>query len=232
MQKITTPDGSVTFHNEEFDEAYHSKSGAKEEAVKKFVEPCLIKEIAKTGKLKILDVCFGLGYNTAAAIDAALEENPNCMIDVVGLEKDHMILEIASFLDAPFSHFYVIQDAIKNNYIYNKNNLKIPLVLPKELLIAKQLVIQIVLGDATKTIKEVTGEFDAIFFDPFSPKKCPELWTEEMFRECHRLLRKNGRLATYSCARIVRDNMHAVGLTIIDGPKVWRRGPSTIGVKE
>ena len=55
-----TPDGSVTFHNPEFDEAYHSKSGAKEEAVEKFVKTCLIREIAKTGKLRILDFCFGL----------------------------------------------------------------------------------------------------------------------------------------------------------------------------
>ncbi len=215
MEKIITPDGSVTFHNTEFGEAYHSKSGAKEEAVEKFVKTCLIREIAKTGKLRILDFCFGLGYNTAAAIDAALEENPSCVIEVVGLEKDPQILQTITEIEAPFACFPFIQEAVKNNYVYNKNNLKI----------------QIVLGDAAMCVKTITNEFDAIFFDPFSPKKCPVLWTEDVFRECYRLLRKDGRLATYSCARVVRDNMRSVGFTVIDGPTLWRRGPSTIGVK-
>lgn len=221
MQQIKTPDGSVTFHNTEFDEAYHSKSGAKEEAVKKFVEPCQIKEIAKTGSVKILDFCFGLGYNTAAAIDAILEENPTCKIEVIGLEKDPKILEITTDLDAPFTHFALIQEMIKNNYKYKDENIKIKLIL----------------GDAVQTITILSEQskeresFDAIFFDPFSPKKCPELWTEEVFRECYRLLNKNGRLATYSCARVVRDNLKKAGFTIIDGPKLWRRGPSTIALK-
>ena len=222
MQKIITPDGSVTFHNTEFDEAYHSKSGAKEEAVEKFVKPCLIREIAKTGKLRLLDFCFGLGYNTAAAIDAALEENPNCVIDVVGLEKDPQILQTITEIEAPFACFSKIQETVKQDYVYNKNNLKI----------------QIVLGDAVETVKilsersEERESFNAIFFDPFSPKKCPHLWTEEVFLVCYQLLKKDGRLATYSCARVVRDNMRAVGFSVIDGPQLWRRGPSTIGIKE
>ncbi len=216
MQKIITPDGSVTFHNMEFDEAYHSKSGAKEEAVEKFVKPCLIRETAKTGRLRILDFCFGLGYNTAAAIDAAREENPDCIIEIVGLEIDEEMLAVLPSLPNSFHSYNCIKEAIKNNYNYNKNNLKI----------------QIVIGDASETVKQLSRSFDAIFFDPFSPKKCPELWTEEVFRECYRLLRKDGRLATYSCARVVRDNMRSVGFTIIDGPQLWRRGPSTIGVKE
>ena len=39
MKQVTTNDGSITFLNEDVDETYHSHSGAKEEAVKKYVEP-------------------------------------------------------------------------------------------------------------------------------------------------------------------------------------------------
>jgi tRNA U34 5-methylaminomethyl-2-thiouridine-forming methyltransferase MnmC len=220
MQKIITPDGSVTFHNEQFDEAYHSKSGAKEEAVEKFVKPCLIQEIAKTGRLRILDVCFGLSYNTVAAIDAALEENPNCKIEAVGLEIDEEILKAITEIDAPFTNFFMMQEAVKNKenscYKYENKNVKI----------------EILLGDATKTIKTITKEFDVVFLDPFSPKKCPQLWTAEFFAEIYKRMAKNSRLATYSCARVVRDNLKAVGFTVIDGPQLWRRGPSTIGIKE
>lgn len=216
MQKILTPDGSVTFHNPDFDEAYHSKSGAKEEAIKKFVEPCQIKELAKTGSIKILDVCFGLGYNTAAAIDVALQKNPSCHIEVIGLENDEGILQEILSLEDSFASYGMIKECVRYNYSYNKKNIQI----------------KIIIGDALQTIKQVTGEFDAVFFDPFSPKKCPALWTETLFRDMYQRMKKDGRLATYSCARVVRDNMKTAGFTVFDGPKLWRRGPSTIGIKQ
>ncbi len=220
MKKIITPDGSVTFHNEQFDESYHSRSGAKEEAVKKFVEPCHIKESAKKGKIRILDVCFGLGYNSVAAIDAALEEDPNCIIEVVGLEIDPKILQAITEIDAPFTNFSMIQEAVKNKdnnrYKYEKENIKI----------------EILLGDATETIKEIEQEFDVVFLDPFSPKKCPQLWTAPFFAEIYKRMAPQARLATYSCARVVRDNLKAAGFIVSDGPQLWRRGPSTIAVKE
>jgi tRNA U34 5-methylaminomethyl-2-thiouridine-forming methyltransferase MnmC len=45
-------------------------------------------------------------------------------------------------------------------------------------------------------------------------------------------MKPNSRLATYSCARVVRDNLKNAGFQIFDGPKLWRRGPSTIAVKK
>jgi tRNA U34 5-methylaminomethyl-2-thiouridine-forming methyltransferase MnmC len=216
MQRIITPDNSVTFHNPHFDEAYHSKSGAKEEAVKKFAEPCQIAGFAKKGNIRILDICFGLGYNSAAAIDAALAVNSHCKIEVVGLEIDEEILyEILNMPDS-FACYPLIKETIKNNYNYTKDNLHITLIL----------------GDAVQTIKQIKGEFDAVLLDPFSPKKCPQLWTKEFFDDIYSRMKPNSRLATYSCARVVRDNLKNAGFQIFDGPKLWRRGPSTIAVKK
>ena len=50
MKKVTTNDNSVTFYNEKYSEHYHSTSGAEEEAIKKFVEPCNIEKLAKKKK--------------------------------------------------------------------------------------------------------------------------------------------------------------------------------------
>ena len=50
----------------------------------------------------------------------------------------------------------------------------------------------------------------------------------EFFKEIKRLMNPGAILTTYSCARIVRDNMKAVGLTVEDGPVLGRRGPATI----
>ena len=42
---------------------------------------------------------------------------------------------------------------------------------------------------------------------------------------------KESILATYSCARIVRDNLKEAGFEVFDGPSVGRRAPSTIAKK-
>ena len=82
-----TKDGSYTFFSNEFNEAFHSFYGAKQEAEIKFVVPTKLREIAqKQDKIKLLDICYGLGYNSAAAIEAIWQINPQCQIELIALE--------------------------------------------------------------------------------------------------------------------------------------------------
>ena len=84
-------------------------------------------------------------------------------------------------------------------------------------------------SDARETIKLIPKEIvDAVFLDPFSPKTCPELWTKEFFENIHKTMKKDAILATYSCARVVRDNLKAAHFRVEDGPCIGRRAPSTI----
>lgn len=205
LKQKMTDDSSITLFSEKYQEHYHSTKGAVEESFEKFVKPCKIAELAKNGKIRILDVCFGVGYNSAAAIDVALESNPDCVIEIVGLENDQNIIDEIKNMNPAFKHYDIIK---------GKADEKIKL--------------KILLGDARERIKELTEKFDAVFFDPFSPKVCPELWTKEFFAQVKRLMKQYAILTTYSCARIVRDNMKAVGLTVEDGPVLGRRGPATI----
>ena len=62
-----TQDGSFTFFSTEFNEAFHSHYGAKQESFLKFAVPTRLPILAETGFVRLLDVCYGLGYNTAAA---------------------------------------------------------------------------------------------------------------------------------------------------------------------
>ncbi|AJF61069.1 TPA: tRNA (5-methylaminomethyl-2-thiouridine)(34)-methyltransferase MnmD [Candidatus Woesearchaeota archaeon] len=218
MEKVETGDGSPTFYSEKYGETYHSKSGALEETFGKFIRPCRIKELAKTGRVRIFDICFGLGYNAIAAIDAALEENENCEIYLVSLEKE-LILDRLKELNPCLTHYHIIEklqfDPINNSYTYEEKN----------------IYLRIKIGNAKETIKTLKGSFDAVFLDPFSPKKNPELWTEEFFREIFRRMNKGSILSTYSCARIVRDNLRSAGFEVSDGPSIGRRAPSTIAKK-
>ena len=55
--------------------------------------------------------------------------------------------------------------------------------------------------------------------------------TEELFTEMYRVMKNSAILATYSCARLGRDNMAKANLVYDNGPCVGRRGPGTIATK-
>jgi len=215
VKKIITNDGSATFYNDEYKEAYHSVSGAVEKSFKKFVEPCKIKALAAKGDVRILDICFGLGYNCAAAIDAALEENSNCRIEIISLEKDKNILSSLNKLNPKIKNYHLIKELVmKKGLKLNENNIRI----------------KVILGDAANTIKKINGKFNAVFLDPFSPPKNPELWTADFFREINRIMDKDAVLSTYSCAKKIRESLSKAGFDVFDGPVVGRKSPGTIAV--
>ncbi len=83
---IKTSDGSNTFYSDEFGEWFHSREGACNEAQKTYVEAANIAQKAQQKNLSILDVCYGLGYNTAAALDTIWRVNLQCCVDLRGLE--------------------------------------------------------------------------------------------------------------------------------------------------
>ena len=216
MKKIITADNTESFLNEKVGETYHSQTGAVEEALKKYAIPCKIRGLAKTGNLRILDVCFGMGYNSAMAITVALEENPNCEIEVIGLEKDFEIINKIQEVNPPIKFFGNYKRLNIKNLEFKEGNVSV----------------KVLLGDARETVKELEKEFfDAIFYDPFSPKTMPELWEVSLFENMYRVMKNSGILATYSCARLIRENMSKAGLVYDDGPIVGRRGPGTIATK-
>lgn len=199
MKEIITKDGSITFHNENYDEAYHSLTGAEEEAREKYAKPTQIKQ-----NDTILDICFGLGYNSAAALDVTTN------IEITAIENDPKILQEILKLQTTFKHFDIIKKTVEKQ--------------PTQ--------INLIIDDARKAIKILPqNHFNLVFLDPFSPKKCPELWTEEFFRDIHNTMKEGATLITYSCARIVRDNLKKVGFEVTDGPCVGRWAPSTIAKK-
>lgn len=203
MKATKTQDNSYTFFNEEYQENYHSITGALEEAQKKFIQPLKVHD----GQT-ILDICFGLGYNTFAAIENAKH------LKIIALEKDAVVLNELQSLD--INKTYEIIKKVAKEKRYKDTNYDI----------------QLIIGPAEATIKGIKETFDCVFLDPFSPKKNPELWTKEFFQEIYKRMKPGAQLATYSCARIVRDNLKAAGFLVRDGPRVGRRGPSTIAIKE
>lgn len=199
-----TDDGSFTFFSTEFGEAFHSSQGAKAEAFAKFARATQLAEKAKQSQLRLLDVCYGLGYNTAAALETIWAVNPACQIEVYGLELDATVPQAAiapALLESWSPQVQPVLQALAIDHHYTTPNLHA----------------QLLLGDARQTIQmlqQMQFQADAIFFDPFSPRRCPQLWTVEFFTAVSRCLTPTGRLATYSRSACVRSAMLSAGLSI------------------
>ncbi|AFY79377.1 MAG: hypothetical protein IGR93_08510 [Hydrococcus sp. C42_A2020_068] len=215
----STADGSFTFFSNEFGETFHSSCGAKQEAERKFVEPCQLREKAKANNsLKLLDICYGLGYNSAAALETIWTANPDCRVELIALELDRLVPRQAIAEQLLVRWLPPIPDLLEElaeNYRVKTCRLDARLLI----------------GDAREKIQQVQQsgfQSDAIFLDPFSPPKCPQLWTVEFLAIVARCLKPDGRLATYSCAASVRTALQLAGLRVGASNSVGRRSPGTV----
>jgi tRNA U34 5-methylaminomethyl-2-thiouridine-forming methyltransferase MnmC len=78
--------------------------------------------------------------------------------------------------------------------------------------------------DARKVIKTLNSPYQAVFLDPFSPSKSPELYSVEFLRHLASLLAPEGRILTYTSAAPVRSALLEAGLEVGEGPWVGRKG--------
>ena len=68
-----TNDGSVGLFNTDFDDIYHSATGALTEAYEKFIYPVDFDSLLKKKSIKVLDICYGIGYNTKSFLNFLFE---------------------------------------------------------------------------------------------------------------------------------------------------------------
>ncbi|NEQ99982.1 MAG: hypothetical protein F6K30_25325 [Cyanothece sp. SIO2G6] len=227
LEPEKTADGSYTFFSSQFNEAFHSRQGARLEAEQKFVGPAQLAKLAAGTTVCLIDVCYGLGYNTAAALDTIWQINPQCHVQWYGLELDVTVprTAIAHHLLDQWTHpiaQYLTQLANSESESCSRVTATTS---------PHPFTAHLLWGDARQTIQQVIGaEFkaDAIFLDPFSPANCPQLWTVEFLANVVRCLAPTGHLATYSCAAAVRTALQLAGLQLGATPGVGRKSPGTI----
>lgn len=83
-----TNDGSVGLFSPEANDIYHSTYGALTEAYEKFILPSdFEKFFRKNSEIKILDICFGIGYNSKSFLNKLLEIIYNYTIDTNNISK-------------------------------------------------------------------------------------------------------------------------------------------------
>jgi chorismate dehydratase len=203
---ISTGDGSISFYNLTYKQAYHAKSiGTFTESLHKFVIPSGVIEKLKKGHVRILDICLGIGANLAVTFHEIekLDIPKEHRLQIVSLEKDHSLVQLiqkTASLTPPDGY------RILRKLLYEGT--------------CGRYGLDVMYGDAVNSLDRIQAPFDAVYFDPFSKRKNAEMWTESVFRNLHRVLKDDGRVVTYSCAKGVREDMKKAGFAVSDIPRL------------
>ena len=203
---ITTSDGSTTIHLPDWDENYHSKHGAIQEAKHVFIENGL--SLFQDKSIAILEIGFGTGLN--AFITFLESKKLNIAADYVGVEaypissEEILSMNYVNELNAK-SDSKIFEQMHTSNW-EEKTILSDTFCLTKR----KQFFADI----------EDVAQFDLIYFDAFGYRVQPELWSTEIFQKMYNALKPNGVLVTYAARGVVKRSMIEVGFTVekLPGP--------------
>ena len=224
LKKHTTKDGSLSLYSLSFEEGFHDKDGALRESIDKYLLPAQLENFSDSEKIVVLDVCMGLGYNTGCILEKLLQSN--IKVNWHGLEIDQRPLDIGlsekifkkTWSPKVLNFFNCLNESGRWIEGFHEGTIH--------------------WGDARQTIHEIKDslKFDLILLDPFSPQKCPELWSEEFIFSLSKKLSIEGRLITYSSAASIRASLKRAGLKIYStvpsksNNKKWSMG--TVAMKK
>ncbi|MEM4526060.1 MAG: MnmC family methyltransferase, partial [Methanothermobacter sp.] len=192
--------------------------GAITEAYEKFVKPSQLED---KRNIKVLDICSGLGYNSAALIDHI--EADNIIIHMI--EASPEVIGAGVLVPSPIPSHEIIKRAYEEWLIRN-GWARFQMVSTK---IPDNISIKVFCEDARKILPSLPqGYYDAIFLDAFSPYRSPELYSLEFILELARVIKDDGILTTYTSAAPVRSAMIEAGFHICEGPRFGRKRGGTI----
>jgi len=197
---VLSRDGSYTAYSRMFNEHYHStKDGALHESLGKHVIPAFEAQKGKA-ELTILDICFGLGFNTLATLYYADQNRLPTRLRIFSPELDgELVRSLASF---PYPEIFepykaVIASLSREGYYRDE-----------------RLEIRLFIGDAREYLGSCGERFDIVYQDAFSPAVNPILWTREYFADVSGVMKDDAVLTTYSTALKTRLALHENGMNL------------------
>jgi tRNA U34 5-methylaminomethyl-2-thiouridine-forming methyltransferase MnmC len=226
-----TDDGSPTLVQTSTDDSMHSGCGALAETRHVYLFGSGAESrLASKQSTRVLELGFGTGLGWMVTAQAAIEyQSP---LYYLALESDlppaavirqldwHRFIDNSDLVDATLQWFADAEAATARQT-----------AIPQLLL--GDLILEVSLGDAVDwccgplhhPYKQPGHQFDAIYFDPFSPESSPRLWQSDIFSTMHAVAKPDGRLASYCVNRQVRDAMKAAGWNVgkIPGPSGGKR---------
>lgn len=203
---IRTGDGSYTLWHGTVGENYHSSHGAVNESMHVFIKAGLA--MVERPVVRVLEVGLGTGLNLLLTWIRCLEGK--CSVDYTALEpfplNRDVLAQLAHCEDLawpglhePFMQLMTAPEGEKQQM--SGGSCFVRLGTPVAVFEAKEV-------------------FDVVYFDAFSPRHQPEMWTTEVFSKVFNALVPGGILVTYCAQGNARRNMQAAGFLVerIQGP--------------
>ena len=221
--EVLTKDGSYSLKSVFFQENFHSLLGALEETRLKFTTPSDVQRF-KGKSVNVLDICFGLGYNSASLIDELIKQESYLNLYALEINKKPLEYSLSnkSFLKLwPPKIKKIFESLLRKDYFEDQF-----------------CKCNILWGDAREKINLIPSDvkFDLIYLDGFSPQKCPQVWTIEFLSKLTEKLNPQGHLITYSSSAAVRKTLRNLGLELfnikpsLNEINFWSQG--TVAIKK
>lgn len=203
---LQTLDGSTTIHLPDWNESYHSKHGAIQEAYHVFIKNGL--NTFNCQPVCLLEIGFGTGLN--AFITYLEAKKSNQKIDYYGVEAYPISTEEISQMN------YVTElNATSEREVFK-------LIHDCEWELNNKIAALFALTKRKQFFEQINDEdkFDLIYFDAFGYRVQPELWSTEIFRKMYKSLKSKGTLVTYAARGVVKRSLIEVGFKVekLPGP--------------
>lgn len=211
---VPTKDGSNTLFSANYNQHYHNvDDGAIQEALYKHVIPALDFHEGKS-HLSILDICFGLGYNTFATLYYIVKNKLPLQVTIYSPELDAELIDSLKNFTYP-KEFESIQPIIQS-------------LLQTHTYKDEQFCIHLFIGNAREYVKTLNN-MDIVYQDAFSSEVNQELWSVEYFKDIYALCNDTAIVTTYAVATPVRLSMFEAGFELYEHIPTKRK--ITLGFK-
>ncbi|MBM3975912.1 MAG: hypothetical protein FJ299_02845 [Planctomycetes bacterium] len=216
---VRTADGSWTLAHPLHGETCHSTAGAWQQALERYARPCRLRERALSGarELRLLDIGTGLGLNLAAALSEL--DGTGCTLIAESFEADASVLAAMRELVAREGSLDPRAEAWHARVRAALDGADDP-----------GLRLRVRLGDARACLPNLAPDWrcDAVFLDPFSPRRDAALWEPGFLACVAARMAAEAWLSTYTVSRPVRRALQAAGLAVHEGPAVGRKRAGTL----
>lgn len=217
---VKTEDQSLTLWSSFFDETFHNLSGAIQETFYTYLEATDVKRICEFthSPFVILEVGFGMGlgyYSLDQYLKILLAKTNSDSgqqlfhLRFVSFEIDQQMFEHIKTLETNTPEVLPPINQWQKSILKNSYTIKKEINYNNWTIFFEGIVL---IGDGRKELQnddylQKHLPFHAIFQDPFSPKKNPDLWTVEWFNTLKDLSHNNVILSTYSSSTSIRKSL-------------------------
>ena len=231
-QILVTDDGSYSLMDTVLEESYHSGSGAAAESYVVYLQNSRIaSRLRQSDNLptRVFEYGFGTGMNFIITASLAAAEKqpllftswehrllPGVVFEQLQIPSSIIAAEKLELLHDCSAHARSITDA----FLRFRDELgNTPEKGVYRFAYTDDIILELNIGDAT-TISPTAlrDSYQSVYFDAFSPKTNPDLWTEPVLRTAFELLENNGTLVTYCVNSVVRKLVAQCGFKVTKEP--------------